>query len=247
MSGKIRLFVDHPLGQGQSVPLTRDQAHYLFGVMRLSVGDALTLFNGRDGAWSARVAEARKKDGILSVEAQDAPQAAPPDLWLLFAPIKKARTDFIVEKATEMGAARICPVQTDFTNSERIRRDRLQAHAVEAAEQCGGTFVPEVTELRRLDTLLDRWPADRRLMFCDEAAAGETLRLPDRSDPPPHMSPPPWAILIGPEGGFSAEERTRLRAMDRATPVSLGPRILRADTAAVAALTLWQITLGDWR
>ena len=168
----------------------------------------------------------------------------PPDLWLVFAPIKKARTDFIVEKAAEMGAARILPVQTAFTNSERIRQDRLQAHAVEAAEQCGGTFVPEVTDLVRLDRLLADWPEDRQLMFCDEdLAQGGSSVLPDlRPDTPTQ----PWAILIGPEGGFSAAERTKLHALPFSHPVSLGPRILRADTAAVAALTLWQLRYGDW-
>ena len=171
-TAKIRLYVEQPLGEGQTVPLTRDQAHYLFGVMRQGVGDAVLVFNGRDGEWRGEVTEAGKRAGTLAVQAQTASQRNPPDLWLIFAPIKKARTDFIVEKATEMGAARILPVQTDFTNAERVRRDRLQAHAVEAAEQCGGTFVPRVCDLQKLGALLDAWPEDRRLMFCDEALAG---------------------------------------------------------------------------
>jgi len=233
---KVRLYVEHPLGAGQSVPLSRAQAHYLFGVMRLGVGDAVAVFNGQDGAWRAEIVEAGKKAGVLQCVSASAPQRDPPDLWLMFAPIKKARTDFIVEKAAEMGAARIVPVQTAFTNAERIRRDRLQAHAVEAAEQCGGTFVPEVAEIARLDRMLDAWPDGRHLMFCDEMLAGAAQGLP--------KLPGPWAILIGPEGGFSEAERARLRGMGHA--VSLGPRILRADTAAVAALTLWQTTLGDW-
>lgn len=240
---KIRLFLDHPMGTGQMLPLTREQAHYLFGVMRLSTGDRVLVFNGRDGEWLARVAEAGKRRGLLAIEAQTKALQLPPDLWLLFAPIKKARTDFIVEKAAELGAARIMPVQTDFTNSERIRRDRLQAHAVEAAEQCGGTFVPEVADLARLGELLLNWPDDRQIMFCDETLSG---------DPAPASAilaqapPGPWAVLIGPEGGFSDAERTRLHGMANAHPVSLGPRVLRADTAAVAALTLWQDRLGDW-
>lgn len=238
MNAKVRLYVDQPLGAAQPVALTREQAHYLFGVMRMAVGDAVALFNGADGEWQSEVVEAGKRRGILVCRDQSKPQSMPPDLWLLFAPIKKARTDFIVEKAVEMGVRRIVPVQTAFTNSERIRQDRLQVHAIEAAEQCGGVFVPEVAELAKLDRLLDRWEPDRRIAFCDEALAGETGRLPD--------NPGPWAVLIGPEGGFSDDERTRLRAMDHATPISLGPRILRADTAAVAALTLWQTTLGDW-
>jgi 16S rRNA (uracil1498-N3)-methyltransferase len=241
MSVKIRLFVEYPLGQGQSVPLNRDQAHYLFGVMRQGVGAELLLFNGRDGEWRARVIEAGKRGGILTCEQQTRPLHTPPDLWLIFAPIKKARTDFIVEKATEMGAARILPVHTAFTNSERIRQDRLQAHAIEAAEQCGGTYVPEVAELQRLDRLLMDWPGERQLMFCDEVTAGTGVGL--------GVNAPggPWAILIGPEGGFSDAERARLAAMPSAHVVSLGPRILRADTAAVAAMTLWQQALGDWR
>jgi 16S rRNA (uracil1498-N3)-methyltransferase len=240
MSAKVRLYVEHPLGPGQSVPLERDQAHYLFGVMRLAVGATVALFNGRDGEWQAEVAEAGKRGGVLLCMEQSKPLQMPPDLWLLFAPIKKARTDFIVEKAAEMGAARIVPVQTDFTNSERIRQDRLQAHAVEAAEQCGGTFVPEVAELQKLSRLLDHWPSDRQLMFCDEAEVGAAKALASRD------KGQPWAILIGPEGGFSEAERKRLWALEQSHVVSLGPRVLRADTAAVAALTMWQMALGDW-
>ncbi|MFT4150938.1 MAG: 16S rRNA (uracil(1498)-N(3))-methyltransferase [Paracoccaceae bacterium] len=236
---KIRLFVDQPLAQGQAVALSPDQAHYLFGVMRLAAGDAVLLFNGRDGEWRAVVEQAGKRAGVLRCDHQTAPLRLPPDLWLLFAPIKKARTDFIVEKAVEMGAARIVPVQTRHTNSERVRADRLQAHAVEAAEQCGATVVPEVADLAPLDRLLAAWPADRRILWADESLAGarETLAGQPRG---------PWAILIGPEGGFSDDERRRLRAMEQVVPVALGPRILRADTAAVAALTLWQAVLGDW-
>ncbi len=240
MTAKIRLYVEHPLGPGQSVPLTREQAHYLFGVMRLAVGGRVALFNGRDGEWQVEVAEAGKRGGTLACVEQSKPLQLPPDLWLLFAPIKKARTDFIVEKAAEMGAARIVPVQTEFTNSERIRQDRLQAHAVEAAEQCGGTFVPEVADLQRLDRVLDAWPDGRQLMFCDEAEVGSALRLAERD------KGQPWAILIGPEGGFSDRERTRLAGLPFAHVVSLGPRILRADTAAVAAMAMWQQALGDW-
>jgi 16S rRNA (uracil1498-N3)-methyltransferase len=220
--------------------LTREQAHYLFGVMRQSVGAQIALFNGRDGEWLAEVSEAGKRGGVLSCQQQTKPLQLPPDLWFLFAPIKKARTDFIVEKAAEMGAARILPVQTDYTNSERIKQDRLQAHAVEAAEQCGGTFVPEVADLQKLDRVLDTWPQDRQLMFCNEAEVGSALRLAGQE------KDQPWAILIGPEGGFSDQERARLSALPFSHVVSLGPRILRADTAAVAALTMWQQALGDW-
>jgi len=239
---KIRLFLDQPLGAGQSVPLDRAQAHYLFGVMRLGVGDHIAVFDGSSGEWAAEITQAGKRGGEAICQHQTKPLQMPPDLWLLFAPIKKARTDFIVEKAAELGAARIQPVQTEFTNSERVRTDRLRAHAIEAAEQCGGTYVPEIGEMTRLSTFLDKWPAERRLMFCDEASVGvatDLAALPDM--------PGPWAIAIGPEGGFSATERERLRAMEQSLPVSLGPRILRADTAAVAALSLWQARFGDWR
>ncbi len=236
---KIRLYVEHPLGPGQSVPLDQGQAHYLFGVMRLTVGDPVAVFNGTDGEYIAEIIEAGKRKGVLRCSDQSKPLQMPPDLWLIFAPIKKTRTDFIVEKAAEMGAARIMPVQTDFTNSDRIRRDRLQAHAVEAAEQCGGTYVPEVVDLQKLDRLLADWPDDRQLMFCDETLVGAAQTLGAAGGDK-------WAILIGPEGGFSDRERTRLRAMENAHSVSLGPRILRADTAAVAAMTVWQQHLGDW-
>lgn len=237
---RIRLFIDHPLAAGQPVPLEAGQAHYLSGVMRQKAGDVLSVFNGRDGEWTARIVEAGKRGGSLDVVSQTAPQRNPPDLWLIFAPIKKARTDFIVEKAAELGVAQIQPVQTDFTNSERIRQDRLQAHAIEAAEQCGGTFVPGVADLVPLTKLLDGWDAARRILWADEAMAGpaETLAgLPAGQ----------WAILIGPEGGFSDAERARLGALPYVSRVSLGPRILRADTAAVAAISLWQSALGDWR
>ncbi|WP_323716632.1 16S rRNA (uracil(1498)-N(3))-methyltransferase [Paracoccus aminovorans] len=237
---KIRLFIEHPLAEGQAVPLNPDQAHYLASVMRQGPGGEILVFNGRDGEWLARIERLAKRGGDLAALRQTAPQLDPPDLWLAFAPIKKARTDFIVEKATELGAARILPVQTDHTNSERIRQDRLQAHAVEAAEQCGGTFVPEVCDLLPLSRLLDGWDGARRILWADEALAGpaETLENLPRG---------PWAILIGPEGGWSEAERRRLAAMDCVTRISLGPRILRADTAAVASLVLWQARLGDWR
>lgn len=221
------------------MPLGPAQAHYLGAVMRLGPGARIEVFNGRDGAWTAEIEAVGKRGGSLALVAQAAPQRDPPDVWLMFAPIKKARTDFIVEKATELGAARILPVQTDHTNAERIARDRLQAHAVEAAEQCGGTFVPEVAALAPLSGLLDRWDRGRRILWADEALAGPAATLAA-------LPRGPWAILIGPEGGWSAAERARLGALEGVTRVSLGPRILRADTAAVAALALWQAALGDW-
>ena len=237
IQARIRLYVDQPLAAGQPVAVGDAQANYLFNVMRLSVGATVKLFNGQDGEWLASVEHAGKRQGILRCTVQSAPLMLPPDLWLVFAPIKKARTDFIVEKAVEMGAARILPVQTRFTN-ERIREDKLRAHAVEAAEQCEATYVPPVDDLIPLDKLLATWNPARRILWADEGLQGHTALL--------QAAPGPWAILIGPEGGFSPEERTKLRALPFVTPISLGPRILRADTAAVAALTLWQTTLGDW-
>ena len=239
MAHIVRLYVDHPLSQGQTVPLDRDHANRLFNVMRLGVGAEVRLFNGRDGEWRAKVSEAGKRGGVLTVEDQTAPLQMPPDLWLLFAPIKKDRTDFIVEKAAEMGASRIVPIQTDYTQGDRLKQERLQAHAVAAAEQCGGTYVPEVTSLQKLSPLLATWPEERQLMFCDEAEVGAGEVLGD-------VGPGPWAILIGPEGGFSEAERKRLKSLPFAHTVSLGPRILRADTAAVAAMSVWQQALGDW-
>ncbi|MFO1107409.1 MAG: 16S rRNA (uracil(1498)-N(3))-methyltransferase [Amaricoccus sp.] len=243
VGGKIRLFVEADLGPGAMVALTRDQAHYLFAVMRLGSGGRVSLFNGRDGEWLAEVAEAGRASGRLAVAEPGQAQRRPPDLTLHFAPIKKARTDFIVEKATELGCARIQPVFTRHTNSERLRLDRLRAHAIEAAEQCGETYVPELAEPVKLDRLLDGWDPARRLVFCDESREARPAAEMLAAEAPGG----PWAILIGPEGGFAPEEAARLRALPFVRRVTLGPRVLRADTAAVAAITLWQASLGDWR
>ena len=237
MASVIRLYVDHPLVAGQSVPLTVEQSHYLFRVMRKGVGEKLEVFNGVDGEWSAEIIQAGRKSGILLCRNISRPLVLPPDLWLMFAPLKKSRSNFIVEKATEMGASQIMPIKTDFTNLERIRQDSLQSQAVEAAEQCGGTYVPSVLDLQKLSNVLDVWD-DRKIMFCDETFAGNTVDL--------SHSPGPWAILIGPEGGFSTAERKRLGEMAQVHRMALGPRILRAETAAIAALTLWQSNMGDW-
>lgn len=222
------------------IALNEGQANYLFNVMRLGVGASILVFDGENGEWRAEVAEAGKRKGLLVCMDQTAPLRMPPDLWLLFAPIKKARTDFIVEKATELGAARVMPVQTRFTNADRIRVDKLRAHAIEAAEQCGGTFVPVVVDVQPLAKVLAAWPADRQILWCNEHLAGVAQALPKGG------AAGPWAVLIGPEGGFSEEEQAQLAAMPQVVQASLGPRILRADTAAVAALTLWQAQLGDW-
>lgn len=241
MSNHVRLFVDQPLGPGQAVALGPEQANYLFAVMRLPLGAEVLLFNGRDGEWLARVEDAGKKRGALRCEAQSSPQRRPPDLWLIFSPIKKDRTNFIVEKAVELGVAAIVPVQTRFTNSERWRQDKQAAHAIEAAEQCGATFVPEVHDIRPLDRVLAEWPADRLLFWADETLArqgGDGLGDAAKGAAS--------AILIGPEGGFSDDEKERLRALPFVRPIRLGPRILRAETAAIAALVSWQQACGDW-
>lgn len=247
VGGKIRLFVTADLGDGTRVPLEAPQAHYLFTVMRLAVGGRVAIFNGRDGEWLAEVAETGRRGGVLAVVAPGQPQRRPPDVWLCFAPIKKARTDFIVEKATELGAARILPVFTRLTNSERLRADRLRAHAIEAAEQCGETYVPEVADPVRLGPLLDRWDPTRRIMFCDESREATPAATALAATRLAETAPAPWAVLTGPEGGFAPEEAARLRAMPGVLTVTLGPRVLRADTAACAALVLWQTVLGDWR
>lgn len=219
--------------------LSREQAHYLVNVMRLAPGAAVALFNGRDGEWFATLAEASRKGAIALCAHQQGAQVMPPDLWLLFAPVKKTRTDFIVEKAVELGAARLLPVMTRYTNAERLRPDRMAAHIIEAAEQCGATHLPTFDDPQKLDKVLASWNPARRILFCDET----------RTAPPIAQvltAPGPWAILIGPEGGFAPEETATLRAHPAIVPASLGPRILRADTAALAALAIWQSRLGDW-
>lgn len=239
-NAKIRLYVDAALQAGQAVAVGEAQANYLFNVMRLGTGAQVLLFNGQSGEWRAEVAQVGRRSGVLICAQQTAPQAPPPDLWLLFAPLKKARTDFVVEKAVEMGAARICPVQTQHTNADRIRHDKMLAHVIEAAEQCGATYVPLVEDLAPLDRVLATWPAGRLLFWADEALSGQSAPI---SGP----KGAPSALLIGPEGGFSEAEKTRLRALPFVRPFALGPRILRAETAAVAALALWQVEMGDWR
>ena len=241
---KIRLCVDHRLGVGQSLPLTEAQAHYLFAVMREGVGARILAFNGQDGEWLAEVAAAGKRGGVLRCLEQSREQDAVPDLWLLFAPVKKARTDFIVEKAVELGVARVQPVQTDFTNADRLRQDKAEAHVREAAEQCGAMHLPEVMALAPLSKLLAAWDPARRILWADESGARRSSALTGLFA---ELTVGPWAVLIGPEGGFSPGERARLKALPFVVPIALGPRILRAETAALAMLTLWQAHLGDWR
>lgn len=251
-----RLHVTDRLEAGAELTLPPDQSHYLSGVMRRGAGDMARLFNGADGEWRAVIAETGKKAVRLRCEEKLREQAAAPDLHLLFAPVKKARTDFIVEKATELGVSAIRPVFTERSIAERVRIDRLQAIAREAAEQTERLDLPEVREPEKLTRALEAWPADRPLVYCDEAGdepnapwGGETGRAaPALETLRARLSGAPRAaVLIGPEGGFSRGERAMLRAHGNVIPVSLGPRILRADTAAAAALTLVQAVWGDWR
>jgi 16S rRNA (uracil1498-N3)-methyltransferase len=250
----IRLYVSDPLSAGAAVSLVPEQARYLLSVMRLGPGDPLLLFNGRDGEWRAVVEAAGKRDCILRVEVQTRPQASPPDLDLVIALVKRGPLETIVEKATELGVRRIRLVTTRRTNADHTRVERLQAIAVEAAEQTGRLEAPDVIAPIRLDALLAGWDVGRRLMFCDEAGDDPAAEWGgDRGRARPVLAAlggaemAPWAVLIGPEGGFAPEERAALRALTFVTPVTLGPRILRADTAAIAALTLWQAAQGDWR
>ena len=236
---KIRLFVDHTLGEAQSVPLNKDQAHYIFSVMRKSIGETILIFDGNNGEWEASIEEISKKSGVLFCIKQTKPQIMPPDLWLFFSPLKKVRTDFIVEKATELGVAKIIPVQTEHTNADRIKLSRLSAHAIEAAEQCGGTYIPKIEELQKIKEVLENFPPNRRLLFCDEKLQASEVNLEN-------LKKGKWAILVGPEGGFSEIERNYLKGLKFTFSIGLGPRILRADTAAVTAISLWQNYLGDW-
>ena len=240
----IRLHVRSDLSPGASVAPTVDQSRYLTQVMRLKAGDALLVFNGVDGEWRCVVAEVLKKGVVLRAEDQARPQTTVPDVHLLIAVVKKSALAFAVEKATELGAARIGLVTTRRTQGDRVRMDRLEAIAVESAEQTGRLDVPAIDLPVKLETMLGGWDSGansgRRLMFCDETGGAPAVRAMAEA------GAGPWAILIGPEGGFAPEERERLRALPLTTAVSLGPRILRADTAAIAALTLWQAAVGDW-
>ncbi|NWE53633.1 16S rRNA (uracil(1498)-N(3))-methyltransferase [Brevundimonas sp. P7753] len=236
----IRLHVASDLAPDLAVAPTLDQSRYLTQVMRLKAGDDLLAFNGRHGEWRVSVAEVLKKGVVLRAGEQVREQTHGPDLELIVAVVKKARVETIVEKATELGAARVRLALTHRTNADRLRLDRLDAIAEEAAEQTGRLDVPLVDDPVKLETLLDGWDASRRLMFCDETGGAPAVSALTSA------GGDKWAILIGPEGGFSPEEGARLRALPFTTAVSLGPRILRADTAAIAALTLWQAAIGDW-
>lgn len=254
MSTVPRLHVDHPLAEGERITLDSDQSHYLATVMRRAEGDPVRLFNGHDGEWDGVLEAALKREAVLRVEARRRAQTPGSDLHVLFAPLKKTRTDFLVEKSCELGASALRPVFTARTTADRVNTGRLRALAREAAEQTERLDLPDVREPARLAAVLDGWTdaePGRRLLFCDEDGAGGSgpIAAPALTSlfAAPGVAPGPWAVLIGPEGGFTPAERVALRSCGFVTPVWLGPRILRADTAAVAILTLWQAVLGDWR
>ena len=236
MSEPPRLFVDRPLTANAVVTLPAPASHYLGAVMRLGPGDAVRLFDDRTGEWAATIDGGGRKALQVRVETHVGPRETVPDLWLCAAPLKRGRIDWLVEKACELGVARLVPVLTRRTVVDKLNLERLRAHMIEAAEQCGRTALPELAEPTTLAVLLGRWPVDRQLIFADEAG-GVPLRYAAR--------PGPAAILIGPEGGFTGEERGAIRAVPGAVAVSLGPRILRADTAAAVAVGVWQALAGD--
>ena len=238
---KTRLYVDSPLAEGQSVGLDHERAHFLRHVLRLDRGDPVAVFNGRDGEWLAVIDGFGKGWCSLTVSARRREQDMTPDLWLLFAPLKKGRIDFVAEKATEMGVSRLWPVFTRRTDPNRVNIDRLRANAVEAAEQCERLSVPEMGEAVPLDRALAGWSADRRLYLCAEAGSARPIADVLRDAPSG-----PAALLVGPEGGFDQSELDELVKLPFVVPVGLGPRILRADTAVVAALACWQSLTGDW-
>ena len=236
-----RLFIDEPLTGGAELTLGRDQTHYLVNVMRREAGEAALLFNGRDGEWAAVIGEIGRRSAQLTVTEQLRPQAAPQDIRYCFAPLKRARLDFIAQKATELGAAALQPVVTRYTVATRVNMDRLRANAVEAAEQCGVLWVPDLAEPMPLERCLAERDNARLLIFCDEGAplANPIAALSA-------AAPGPLDVLIGPEGGFTEEERAAVKSCDKVLALSLGPRIMRADTAGIAALSLVQAVLGDW-
>ena len=234
----VRLYVKEALEARATIGLSKEHSHYLFGVMRRGLGDQVLLFNGKDGEWRAEVTKASKA-GELTCVSQSRPQTKDADLQLLFAPVKKARTDFIVEKATELGVTRISPVFTDFTNSERVRPDRFEKIAIEAAEQSRRLSVPVIDAPQKLSNVLGAWDGARALVFLNEKER-------DQGTDGLRRLKGPCSMLVGPEGGFSDTETRMIKSAKGAQSLSLGPLVLRADTAAVAGLTLIQSRSGDW-
>jgi 16S rRNA (uracil1498-N3)-methyltransferase len=240
-----RLYVTEALSGAETLVLSQPHSHYLANVMRARLGDKVALFNGCDGEWACEISTLQKRAVTLTVVKRIKEQTLEPDLMLAFAPIKKARLDFMAQKATELGVGHIQPVITRRTNVDRVKTDRLLANALEAAEQCERLTVPTVSEPVKLENLLKNWPAERMIMFCDEDLSGQSAHK-TLSALTNAQKKQPWAILIGPEGGFDDSERLMIKNMPQTVVVSLGPRVLRADTAAMAAISIWQSAIGDW-
>ncbi|MPT48891.1 MAG: 16S rRNA (uracil(1498)-N(3))-methyltransferase [Sphingobium sp.] len=234
-----RLYVTQALGPDIRLPVDGPAAHYLISVMRVQEGDAVLLFNGQDGEWAARATSIRKRDLVLECVQQTKALEPVPDFWLCAAPIKKGRIDMVMEKACELGVAQVHPVLTSRAVVDKLNLDRLRAHMVEAAEQCGRTAIPMLEDMVKLPQLLKDWPAERHIFFADELGG-----QPMHSAFAAHTGPA--ALLIGPEGGFTTQERDAIRAHPAAVPIALGPRILRAETAAIAATACWMAINGDW-
>ena len=237
----VRLYVEDDLAAGATVGLAAAQAHYLHNVMRLGRDDEVAVFNGRDGEWRATIDGVGRGWCSLAVVEETAPQSAAPDLWLVFAPVKRARLDYVAAKATELGVAALWPVFTRHTSVTRVNTDRLRANAVEAAEQCGRMDVPEVLAPAPLADALADWPTDRKVLLCDET--GGDAPIAERLAT---VSGGPWAVVVGPEGGFARDELDALAKLPFVSAVGLGPRTLRSETAALAALACWQAWIGDW-
>ncbi|MEC7831221.1 MAG: 16S rRNA (uracil(1498)-N(3))-methyltransferase [Pseudomonadota bacterium] len=242
----IRIYIDKEITEG-FVTLDKDQSHYIKNVMRLKAGDMFNIFNENDGEWRVRLEEIKKNESVVNAEECLGIKPEPADVWVLFAPVKKLRTDYISQKITELGAQLIWPIITERTQFKKIKSSKILSNAIEAAEQCGMTFIPKVNKSKNLDYILDNWKNiadDRFLIFCDEDFSGDPVKLLKGAKKKNKENK--WAILIGPEGGFSETERNKIMKLEKSFNISLGPRILRSDTAIVSALTIFHSTLGDW-
>ncbi len=237
----IRLFCEVTLGVGEKINLEKDQAHYLKNVMRCKINDKIFVFDNTTGEYIAEIFNIDKRSLNIEVLEKTKPIYVPGDVWLIFCPLKKTRTDFLVEKSTELGLRKFLPTLSDKTQTKTLSMDRFKKNIVEAVEQCGGTFIPEILPVSSLAKVIEELPKDRMIIFCDESLKSRNINDSLLSEKPEKV-----ALLVGPEGGFSNSERNLLRTKKNVLPVSLGNRILRAETAAVVALTMWHGLVGDW-